>query len=166
GGAGWRTSTGRPAARVSIGTWDKTMRHLAILKEISGKDEEELEWLATAKQGGGLKMAEQSQEREESEYHRLLFDEARLARERARLDDRRIETALRSLAVLAAPLAAASDGVFNAANVHAAADAEVSIAEEEAFDLGIDPGGCRGSGSNGTGEGGDGEGSQDDEAVQ
>ena len=40
------------------------------------QDEEELEWLAVAKEGKGVSKSERRQESAETEYHRLLCEES------------------------------------------------------------------------------------------
>lgn len=42
------------------------------------QDDEELEWLVTARQGDGVKRSERRRESAETAYHRLLFEESML----------------------------------------------------------------------------------------
>ncbi|CAM9623169.1 unnamed protein product, partial [Discosporangium mesarthrocarpum] len=103
GGGGGEGEISHRGGRPSIGTWQKTQTYLQILKELSGKDEEELEWLTDAKKGGALHKSETEQARAEGEYHRLLYEESVLqARKKAytHVRDREVESGLRKMVKL------------------------------------------------------------------
>ncbi|CAN0487385.1 unnamed protein product, partial [Ectocarpus sp. 12 AP-2014] len=82
----------------SLGTWEKTVLQLEILKKITGKDDEELEWLITATQGNAVEMSERRRETAETEYHRLLFQESMVQAGMEILKDRRLSVSLKAVA--------------------------------------------------------------------
>ncbi|CBJ31449.1 conserved unknown protein [Ectocarpus siliculosus] len=92
-GGGGGEEDGRP----SLGTWQKASMRLEILKKITGKDDEELEWLITAQEGQGVKRSERRRENAETEYHRLLFEESMLKAGREIIKDRRLEVSLKTV---------------------------------------------------------------------
>eukprot|EP00752_Nemacystus_decipiens_P014162 g12593.t1 len=96
GGDGGDGKDGRP----SLGTWDRAQHMLKMLKELTGTDDEELQWLAVAKEGKGVEKSEKRQESAETEYHRLLYEESMQQLEMKLLKDRRLELALKAFGKL------------------------------------------------------------------
>ncbi|CBJ28852.1 conserved unknown protein [Ectocarpus siliculosus] len=132
-GDGGKGEDGRP----SIGTWATTQNYLKILKEISGKDEEELEWLVVAKKGQGVKKSETRRENAETEYHRLLCEESMQEAGLKLLKDRRLEVALRNVGKLGEELDRLTElleelGGQMMERAAAAAEAAAQAAEKEA----------------------------------
>ncbi|CAB1119908.1 unnamed protein product [Ectocarpus sp. CCAP 1310/34] len=95
---------GERDGRPSLGTWEKTIVRLEILKKITGKGDEELEWLCSAKKGDGIQKSETRRDCAETDYHRVLFQESMLQAGMEILKDRRLEVSLKTLAKMGGDL--------------------------------------------------------------